>query len=191
MEYGNSLATLMAMGAAVCAVFLIIGLVFYVLKSLGLYTLANNRGIENPWLAWIPIADLYIMGMLVGEMDVFGFHIDKLELWYPVLVVAGSLLCGIPVIGVLIWFALMVFLVLFLYKLFDMYSENAVIFTILSILLGLLPIFIFVIRNNEMKVGIPAATAPSADTVQTIPTETNDEKDPAEKSAESDPPEGS
>lgn len=189
MEYGDGMATLMAMGAVVCAIVLIIGLVFYVLKSIGLYTLANNRGIENPWLAWIPIADLYIMGMLVGEMDVFGFHIDKLELWYPVAVVAGSLLCGIPMIGVLIWVALMIFLVLFLYKLYDMYSENAVIFTILSILLGLFPIFIFVIRNNALKAVVPAA-ASSDDAVQTIPSEANDENDSAEQSADADPPEG-
>ncbi len=58
-------------------------------QSIGLYNLAVNRGIENPWLAWIPIADLYIMGLLVGEMDLFGYHLDNLGLWVPVIFVGG------------------------------------------------------------------------------------------------------
>lgn len=171
MEYSDGLATLLAMGAVICAIVLVIGLVFYVLKSIGLYTLAQNRGIENPWLAWIPITDLYITGMLVGEMDLFGLHIDNLGLWFPVATVGGSLLCGIPVLGVLIWFVLMIFLVMFLYKLFDMYSTNAILFTILSLLLGLFPIFIFAIRNNEKQVSAAEPAFPADNSVaMTYPT---------------------
>lgn len=168
MGYGDSLATLMAMGIAACVVVVLIGLVFYCLKSIGLYTLAKNRGIENPWLAWIPVADLYIMGMLLGEMDLFGLHIENLGLWCPVAVVGGSLLGGIPVLGMLISIALMIFLVAFVYKLFELYTENAILFTILSVLLGLFPIFIFVIRDNEMQVSAPVTDVSSADTTSTI-----------------------
>jgi len=188
MEYSDGLAALMAMGVAICAIALVIGLVFYVLKSIGLYTLAQNRGIENPWLAWIPITDLYIMGMLVGEMDLFGLHIDNLGLWFPVAAVGGSLLCGVPFIGVLIWFALMIFLVMFLYKLFDMYSENAILFTILSLLLGLFPIFIFVIRNNEMRASAAEPAIPADNSAPMASPEAPAANDAVEEAEDKEPP---
>jgi len=189
MESGNGLTALMAMGAAVVVVCLLIGLLFYCLKSIGLYTLAKNRGIENPWLAWIPIADLYIMGMLVDEMDLFGLHIDNLGLWYPVGMVGGSLLCGIPVLGAIIWLVLMIFLVMFLYKLFEMYSENAILFTILSILLGLFPIFVFVIRNNEMQTSTAAEVIPPVEPAEAASEESTTGETTSDEPAENNPPE--
>lgn len=160
MYYGSGLGAVMAMGAAITTVVFLIGLGFYILKSLGLYALANNRGIENPWLAWIPVADLYIMGMLVGEMDLFGVHIDNLGLWYPVGLLVGVMLSMIPIIGIIFTVALLIFNIAFIYKLFEMYTPSAALFTVLSILLGLLPVFIFVIRDNELMVSPPAQAAP-------------------------------
>lgn len=129
--------------------FFAIGIVFYILKSIGLSTLAARRGIDNPWLAWIPVADLYIMGLLVGEMDVMDYHIDNLGLWCPLIFVGGGILSTTPVIGWLISLVLMVFAILFIYKFFEMYTDQAVLYTVLSTLLLLLPVFIYVIRNNE------------------------------------------
>lgn len=128
----------------------LIAAVFYVLKSIGLATLAANKGIENAWLAWIPVADLYIAGAILEEMDLFGIHIDNLGLWYPVIMIAGGILANIPVLGVLIAIALAIFGIAFCYFLFKKYTENAVLFTVLSVLLGLWPIFIFVVRNNKV-----------------------------------------
>ena len=65
----TGLAALMAASIGFMLVFFVIFIAFYVLKSIGLMTLAANKGIENAWLAWIPVADLYIMGSIVGEMD--------------------------------------------------------------------------------------------------------------------------
>ena len=39
----------------------------YVLTSLSLYTVATRRGIQNPWLAWIPVADRWIMGCISDQ----------------------------------------------------------------------------------------------------------------------------
>ncbi|HCF49189.1 MAG TPA: hypothetical protein DER60_02835 [Syntrophomonas sp.] len=142
------MSTALAVAGITTMFFAGIGVVFYVLKSIGLQTLAANRGIENPWLAWIPIADLYIMGLLVEEMDVFGYHLDNLGLWCPVIFVGGGILAGIPVLGVLISVALLVFAALFVYKLFEIYTSQAILYTVLSILLALLPVFLFIIRDN-------------------------------------------
>jgi len=43
------------------------GLVTYILTALGLYTIAKRRGINHPWLAWIPVADLWILGSLSDQ----------------------------------------------------------------------------------------------------------------------------
>ena len=61
MEYGlvpmllsNSVSSLLAIA-------------MYVLSSLGLYTLAKRRGIKNPWISWIPVANCWIIGSLSDQ----------------------------------------------------------------------------------------------------------------------------
>jgi len=39
----------------------------YVLQSLGLYKMAQNRGINKPWLAWIPVGESWILGSLADQ----------------------------------------------------------------------------------------------------------------------------
>ena len=39
----------------------------YILLSLGLYTLAKRRYIDRPWLAWLPIGNLWILGCLADQ----------------------------------------------------------------------------------------------------------------------------
>lgn len=41
----------------------------YVFQSLSLHTLARRRGIANPWLAWIPFGDSWIIGALARDYD--------------------------------------------------------------------------------------------------------------------------
>lgn len=36
----------------------------YVLHSLGLYKIAKRRGIHNPWLAWLPVGQAWILGSI-------------------------------------------------------------------------------------------------------------------------------
>lgn len=67
-----------AVGGSVVAAFLVIYLLFllaamafsvasYVLHSLGLYTIANRRGIHNAWLAWVPLGNLWTMGSISDQ----------------------------------------------------------------------------------------------------------------------------
>lgn len=39
----------------------------YVLQSLGMYTIAKRRGIHNPWLAWIPVGNMWILGSISDQ----------------------------------------------------------------------------------------------------------------------------
>lgn len=45
----------------------LIGIAIYVLTALGLQTIAKRRGINNPWLAWIPIADMWVLGCISDQ----------------------------------------------------------------------------------------------------------------------------
>lgn len=155
-DYGMA-AGLLAMGTFFFLIFLLILVVFYVFKSLALSAMAVKKGIENPWLAWVPIADLYLLGLLVGEMDLFGYHLDNLGLWVPAAVIGSMILGRIPVIGFLFTLALLVFWVMFFYKLYQIYApDQAVVFTILSIFL--FPVILYIVRNND-PVDLPGAGA--------------------------------
>lgn len=46
---------------------LAVGLVAYVLSSIGIYTIAKRRGIHNPWLAWLPIGNHWIVGCISDQ----------------------------------------------------------------------------------------------------------------------------
>lgn len=39
----------------------------YVLGSLGYYTIADRRGIRNPWMAWLPVVDMWILGSIADQ----------------------------------------------------------------------------------------------------------------------------
>lgn len=45
----------------------LISIASYVLTALALYTIAKRRGISKPWLAWIPVADAWILGSLSDQ----------------------------------------------------------------------------------------------------------------------------
>lgn len=52
-------------------VFYLLALAFsvvsYVLQSLGMYTIAKRRGIHNPWLAWLPVGNMWILGSISDQ----------------------------------------------------------------------------------------------------------------------------
>ena len=64
-------------GGALIAVlgimFLLIGLVcvlslaLYILQAFGMYTIAKRRGIRNPWLAWVPVGTVWILGSISDQ----------------------------------------------------------------------------------------------------------------------------
>lgn len=45
----------------------LLGIAGYVLTALALSSIAQRRGIRNPWLAWIPVANLWLIGSLSDQ----------------------------------------------------------------------------------------------------------------------------
>jgi hypothetical protein len=75
----------------------------YVLSSLGFYTMAKRRGIRNYGLAWVPIANYWIIGSLADQYDLAvkgketGYR-RKLLIWgivYVCLTFLFCIVCGI------------------------------------------------------------------------------------------------
>lgn len=72
--------------------FLVIGLAFYVYFALALQTIADKTNIPNTWLAWIPIANIFLM-----------LSVAKKPMWWLILFL-------IPVvnivINIIVWMAI-------------------------------------------------------------------------------------
>lgn len=77
---------------------IIIFLVFYVMYALALYTLAKNNGYEDKAiLAWIPVAHLYLFGLLGGDVEIFGINIRAV--YIGVTLITLNLITGILQFG--------------------------------------------------------------------------------------------
>lgn len=150
----STLFAFLAIGGFLVFLFSIIGIVLYVLASVGLYKLAANRNIANPWLAFIPVANLYILGLLVKTIKLDSFEIPNLELVLPLGFIAAAILRRIPLIGWLANIAYLILTLITLYKLYKMYrSEQATLWLILSIVLPFMgPIFLFIMRNDTPRI---------------------------------------
>ena len=46
---------------------MLVSIATYVLTALALYTIAKRRGLKNAWLAWIPVADCWLLGSLSDQ----------------------------------------------------------------------------------------------------------------------------
>lgn len=120
----------------------IIGIAFYVFFSFALYKLAQKRGIPNPWMAWIPIVDFYVLGQMVRSTKISTFEIPSLEIVLPIGALAVAILGRIVVLGTLISLAFYVLLFFVLLTLYKQYiPEKAMTYAVLSILGVTIPFF--------------------------------------------------
>lgn len=138
------LSSLLLITASISFIILII---MWLLKAIGLYTIAKNKGDQFAYLAFVPLFCLYTQGKIVGNTKIFGIDIQKAEWLLPFLLISKC----IPVVGmfsgilfILAYFAL-------LYRIYQIYIPNlAIVFLILSIIFPIVqPFFIFFIKNNK------------------------------------------
>ena len=147
----TALAVVFSILASFLIFFLIVGVILYVFDALAFYTMAKNKGINNPWLAWIPIANSYIMGKIIDEKVAFGgTSIPYAHIFLPLGPFVAAILAAIPFIGFLFPIAFGVYFCAALYRVYKLYkSESAVLFLVLSIIFSFLPpFFCFAIRKN-------------------------------------------
>ena len=180
----EELVELMAFYTTYSAFVSLVSIAFYVLQSLGMYTIAQRRGISNPWLAWLPVGNAWILGAIADDyqLKVFGRVKSRRKLLLGmnigVVAVVPLFLCMIPlamageeglaaflVLYVLLLLALIVvavvvavFTYICLYELFASCDpNNKTLFLLLSIFLGnLSAVFVFICRNKDLGMAPPA-----------------------------------
>lgn len=132
------------------SIILILSVVFlvslYIIKSVGLYTMAKKQGKEFAWLAFVPFGCLFTYGLITGKTKIYGIEIDHPEYLLPTLLITSCLPfvgCIGTIIFILAYFAM-------LYRIYQSRTPNfAVVLLILSIVIPLLsPIILFAIRNK-------------------------------------------
>ena len=131
---------------------LLIGLAVYIVAAISLTQMATNEGIPNPWLAWVPFANLYIVGKLIPEIKFSTYVIPSHEYVLPGAAVAVMLFSKVPLIGFLISIANFVLVVYAFYLLFKRYvGDKAVLYTALSFLTCgiMLAVFLFTIKDQK------------------------------------------
>ena len=132
------------------SIILILTVVFlvtiYILKSVGLYTMAKKQGKDFAWLAFVPFGCLFTYGLITGKTKIFGIEIDHSELLLPSLLIASCLPYVGPLATILFVFAYFAML----YKVYQSRTPNfAIVLLILSIIVPILsPIILFSIRNK-------------------------------------------
>lgn len=112
----------------------IIGLVLYIIYAYALYKMAVKQGLENSWLAFIPIAQNYILGRLIKTLKVFDFEIPRIEIVLPVASIVVAVFSQVDILGSLLTIANFLLMLFALNKLYKLYKpENATLYTVLSI----------------------------------------------------------
>ena len=186
-----------AMGAGAFGVFIVAyilvmlfamawSMVVYVLYSLGIYTVAQRRGIRHPWLAWVPLGNIWMLGSISDQYQYLAK--GKIKNRRKVLLglcIALLLACFVWVIGLtvsaiagteiaaVLWMLLgmlgvfgvaIVVLVLEYMTLYDLFQScqpsNATLYLVLAILFNVtLPFFVFACRKKDL--GMPPRKQPA------------------------------
>jgi hypothetical protein len=131
---------------------LLVGIGMYVLMAAGLYSMAMNKKIENPWLAWIPIGNLYILGKLIPELKLSTYVIPSHEMVLPAVFVITLFFGRIPLLGALISLVNLILIICAIYTLFKRYvGDKALMYTVIGIVTFgiMMAVFIYMLRNER------------------------------------------
>ena len=82
-----------------------LGIAAYVLRALGLYSIAKRRGINHPWMSWVPVLDLWVLGCISDQYQyVVNGKVKNKRKWMlglnialAVLYIAFFVFCGVAV----------------------------------------------------------------------------------------------
>ena len=83
-------AGLGGLGAAALGFGLLVLLALYIYYALALMTIARKLKTEPAWLAWIPLANVYLV-----------WKISKTPTWSGILWIVGAVLSWVPLVGLL------------------------------------------------------------------------------------------
>lgn len=81
----------------------------YILRALGLYRIAKNNSIPNPWLAWIPYAYLFLLGKITGDVSLGSRRLKNTPLWLLLIPIIIFSIAFVFYVGLIIMVIIMEF----------------------------------------------------------------------------------
>lgn len=170
--------TLIMLTGVVIVVASVVGIVCYIFQSISLYRIAKRRNIPAPGLAWVPIANIYLIGKIADRVRYrSGALISCLRKWLlglsigvTVFFTVGSIFIGlnysanmnpenmsVPFLGILAYsivilatIAELVLEYVALFHIFKSCSNHFVALFVLSLIFPItIPFFLFAIRNRD------------------------------------------
>ncbi|HLD00916.1 MAG TPA: hypothetical protein VJC39_04170 [Candidatus Nanoarchaeia archaeon] len=94
MDYGSFFPFFGGLFAGGIILMLVLMLGLYVYSSMVLMTIAKKTKTKNPWMAWIPVANIYLMTQIAGLNGLW-----TLAILLPLIPFIGSL----AMMGVIVW----------------------------------------------------------------------------------------
>lgn len=135
--------------ALLFVVLIVVFIGLYAISAIGLSGIAEKEGHDKAWLAWIPIANTFLMMMLV-EDDVHESMRGKYTLIYAITFIASFVIGGFfPPIAIVP--SIMLYYALYLIA--NKRSENAVMYLIVSVVTFnfATPFLLFRLRNRDRR----------------------------------------
>lgn len=137
----------MFIAAAIVAV---LAIVCYILISIALYRMASNRDIEYAWLAFIPLGNAYIQGMVIEDFNIFNFTVPNAQYVLPMLPVVSYVLSSIGIPRTVAALVVSIISLFALYELFmildeDTAKRNIILSAVIPITT---PFILFSLRDN-------------------------------------------
>jgi hypothetical protein len=161
LNLGNMLIGFLAAYLALAIVLLLVGLLAYVMGSVGMYQIASRRGLANPWMAWLPYASIYLLGAIADDINkrknkasnyrwlLLGFLLSSTL--FPIIILLNPFVA--TVLGILsfaLTLATAVIGYISYYMIYEEYTHTAAGLLVLSILVSpAIPFVLFAIRNNN------------------------------------------
>lgn len=71
--------------------------VLFILQGLGLYKMAKNRAMHKKWLVFVPFANIWYIGKLAGDCNVFGQRVKRAGLYTMLAQIATTLVCALAI----------------------------------------------------------------------------------------------
>ena len=139
---------------------LIYSAVLYLAIAFSLYRIAVNNHVKYAWLAFIPIGQYAIIGMICEEYILWGYRIRPLSLVLVGLGILETFFSFLFPIGIVI----NLFFALILHKFYYLFNpQRAWLYAVLS-LLGQIPvaIILYLIKNQPMCMSAGAFPYPFA-----------------------------
>lgn len=101
---GSILTGIVMIYLFVLLIALIVGIVNYVFRGIGMYHMAKREGMAYPWLAFVPFARTYLQGELGGTVHLKKRQIKNPGIWLIVMPFISGIVGGI--FYVIVWIVL-------------------------------------------------------------------------------------